>query len=108
EINFDGQGLGDVIEFLQDVSGLPLRADWVELHKVGITRESPVRAHLRGVSMELGLRTVLADASGGSGTLEYYLLDGAITITTREAARKRFAETRLYDLRDLLVEVPDF
>ena len=41
EINFDGVGFGDVMEFLRDVTGANIVVDWNSIETAGIDRNAP-------------------------------------------------------------------
>ena len=89
EINFNGQGLGDVLDFLRDVSGRNLFVNWRELEAAGINKKSPVHARLRDVPLSTTLAVVLASVSDGKAPLEFYSEDGVISIKAAAKAEDR-------------------
>jgi hypothetical protein len=105
-LNLTNVSFGDAIDFLRDLTGLNYNVHWKELELVHITRDTPVNMRLRQVSTRKALDLILAEA-GAAVPLTYYLDDGVIEITTREAADTRMI-TRVYDVGDLIVEIPDF
>jgi uncharacterized membrane protein YgcG len=107
EINFSGQGLADVVDFLRDVSGSNIFVNWRALEAAGINKDAPVTARLKDVRFSKALNTILSDVGGGNIKLSYTIDEGVITVSTAEDLAKN-TNTRVYDIRDLLVEVPDF
>jgi hypothetical protein len=107
DIKFDSVGLGDVVEFLSDVSGANIHVDWKALETVNVPRDSLVTLHLRDVSLEHALALSLSEASGGGDALAFYADRNVIEITTKaESDRELF--TIVIPVDDLLVDVPDF
>lgn len=107
EINFNGNAFGDVVDFLRDVTGANIFVNWRALETAGINKEAPVTARLKDVKFSKALNTILSDVGGGTVKLSYTIDEGVITISTQDDLSKSTA-TQTYDIRDLLVEVPDF
>ncbi|MCC7350285.1 MAG: hypothetical protein IT446_06920 [Phycisphaerales bacterium] len=107
ELRFDQVPFGDVVGFLQDVSGANIFVNWRALEAAGIDRNTPVTARLRDIKFSKGLSTILSDVGGGMVKLGYTVDEGVITISTEEDLSKNVI-TRVYDIRDLIINVPDF
>jgi general secretion pathway protein D len=107
ELRFDGVPFADVVDFLRDVSGSNIFVNWKALETAGVDKNAPVTARLRDVRFSKALNTVLQEVGGGADLLGYTIDDGVITISTKEDLGKN-ATTRVYDIRDLIVQVPDF
>ena len=107
EVNFDGAGFTDVIDFLRDVSGANIFVNWRALENAGVDRNAPVTARLRNIKFSKALTIILDSVSGGSVPLGYTIDDGVITISTGEDL-DRNTITRVYDIRDLIIDIPDF
>ena len=103
-VDLDRVGLADVIDFLRDTTQLNVVVQWRTLEVEGIGRDTPVTLQARGVTAGRLLQLVL-DAAGDG--LTYYVDEGVVTVTTRAAA-DRVLITRTYDVRDLLLVVPNF
>lgn len=88
EINFAGQGVSDVFDFLGDISHLKFKIDFVALEKAGIKRDEPVTARLRGMKLSTCIRFILEDISGGKTPLQCVSKDGVVTVTTAPKAEK--------------------
>jgi type II secretory pathway component GspD/PulD (secretin) len=108
EVVFDAVAFDDVIDFLRDVSGANMFVNWKVLDAAGVDRKTPVTARLRNVKYSRALHEILAAVGGvGKKKLDYTVVQGVITISTVEDLAQ-YAEVRVYDLRDLLVTIPDF
>jgi len=108
ELEADEMPLEDVIGFLRDYSGLSIHVKWNVLEVEGITRDTPVTVVLRNVTFEKALRTILDDV-GGVSPLGYIVDDGVITVSTRtDLSGMAYSTTRVYDIRDLIFQVPQF
>jgi general secretion pathway protein D len=107
ELRFDAIGFSDVIDFLRDITGANIFVNWRALEAAGIDRNTPVTARLRDVRFSKALATILSDVGGGTVPLGYTIDEGVITISTDEDLSKNTL-TRVYDIRDLIIEVPEF
>lgn len=107
EVRLDASAFADVIDFLRDVSGSNIFVNWKALEGVGIDRTTQVSARLRDVRFSKVLRTILDDVGGGTVRLGYTIDEGVITISTEEDLASNVV-TRVYDIRDLILQVPDF
>jgi general secretion pathway protein D len=77
------------------------------LEAAGIDRNTPVTTRLRDIRFSKALETILRDVGGGTVQLTYTVDDGVVMISTAEDL-SRNTVTRVYDIRDLIVETPDF
>ncbi|HZN69851.1 MAG TPA: hypothetical protein VFB66_31545 [Tepidisphaeraceae bacterium] len=105
EVNFDGAAFHDVIDFFRDVSGANIFVNWKALQNAGIDRNVPVTVRMTNVKFSKALQIVL-DSVGGKEKLGYHVEDGVITVSMADDL-DRDTDTRVYDIRDLLVTVPD-
>jgi hypothetical protein len=87
EINFQGQGFADVIDFLRDVSAANIFVDWRALEKAGIDKNAPVTARLRNVKLKTALDKVL-ESVAPKNKLGWKADQGVITIGPGGAERK--------------------
>ena len=105
-VNLAGVSLADAIDYLRDISSANINVNWKLLDAAHITKDTPVNVRLRAISMRKALQLILEEA-GGSTPLTYYIDQGVIEITTQEAADTKQV-TRVYDVGDLVVDIPDF
>jgi hypothetical protein len=99
EVKFDGIGLGDVIDFLRDVTGQNIVLNIRALEGAGVEKSAPVTLQLRDAALEQVLRQVLEQAGGGSAALGFGVEGNGIVITTAEAVPTR---VRAYDVSELV------
>jgi general secretion pathway protein D len=107
EVRFENVAFQDVIEFLRDVSLANIFVNWRALEAAGIDRTAQVTARLRDVKFSKALETILRDVGGGTVRLSYTIDEGVITISTEEDLASNVV-TRVYDIRDLIVNIQDF
>jgi beta-lactamase regulating signal transducer with metallopeptidase domain len=100
EIRFDQVPLGDVIEFLRDVSSQNIVVRWRNLEAAGIDQSAKVSLNLRNVTLGQALSHTLEDAGGGAVNIGFQIQSGAIVIA--EAAGASKLETVTYDVARLL------
>lgn len=106
ELKFTGVAFGDAMDFLRDVSGANIHVDWKTLEAAGVSRDTPVNLNLRRVSLRKVLNLLLSEAGGGEA-LAWTVDEGVIEVTTREIADQNMY-LRIYNIEDLLLEIPDF
>lgn len=106
ELKLDGVSLGDALDFIKDVSGVNLYVDWKTLEAAGVSRDTPINVRLRAVTLRKALNTIMAEAGGGD-QIAWTTDEGVVTITSKEKVNST-TYTRIYDIRDLLMEIPDF
>ena len=108
QVQFDNVAFSDVIDFLRDVSGLNIFVNWKTLEAAGIEKTTPVTAKLRNVKFSKALDIILNDSVGGGQTkLGYTIDEGVITVSTADELAKNVV-VRVYDIRDLILNVPNF
>ena len=107
EVTFDGVGFSDVIDFLRDVSGANVFVNWKSLEGAGVDKNAPVTAKLRNIKFSKALSIILESVGGGTTKLGYTIDDGVISVSTQEDLAKNTI-TRVYDIRDLIIDIPNF
>ncbi|RMF84394.1 MAG: hypothetical protein D6744_03155, partial [Planctomycetota bacterium] len=106
EINFIEQPFDQVIDFLTDLNQVNVAVDWDDLDLNGVPRDKPISLRLRDVSLRTVLQEVLTQV-GGDVALGYSVGDGLIRIASKEKL-DRDKYILVYDIRDLLVNIPRF
>jgi hypothetical protein len=86
EVNFPGIALDDALDFLRDVSGHTIAADWKELAAAGVKRQTPVHVRLNDVPFPLALHLVLV--TGTKGKADFMVIDRQIIVTSAAAVAK--------------------
>ncbi|MGB2823579.1 MAG: hypothetical protein WBF17_21545, partial [Phycisphaerae bacterium] len=101
----------DVIQFLREYSDANIHVNWRALQAAGIEQTTKVTVDVRKVTVERALRLILEDVSGAAAgadaELRHVVEDGVLKISTK-VDLSRTPIRRVYDIRDLLVPVPDF
>lgn len=106
EINLNNVAFSDAVDFLRDVSQANFYVEWRTLEGAGIAKDTLVTVRLRDVKLSKVLDTILRDV-GGAVKLGYTIDEGVITISTDEQLASNVI-TRVYDIRDLIINIPDF
>lgn len=106
-MTFDDAPLVDVLDYLRIVSGVNIHVRWPRLADAQITPQTRVSIHLKGVTVAKALQLVLEDLSRAGGPVTTDIDSGVLTITTKDDLRS-LVFTRVYDVRDMLIELPDF
>ena len=107
-VNFTDTPLASVMTFLNAVTQLNFDVDWEKLAEAGIDREDQVSLNLSNVPVRIVLERVLEKASKEAGGGAWYAInDGVVMVSSREDINKR-KSLQIYDIRDLLIEVPNY
>jgi general secretion pathway protein D len=104
-VDFTNNSLEQVLAFVEQVSGLKIYVDWKALDLIGVDREDEISLQLADVSVATALERVLEQLGDEVDRPQYAIQDGILTVSSDEALRRRKA-TVVYDIRDLLFEVP--
>lgn len=100
--------LADVVGFVEAVTQLNIDVDWQSLEQIGITKEAPVSLKLSNVTVKTVLDRVMEKVSPDPRTRAGWAIhDGVVTIAS-DASLRQNKVLVIYDIRDLLVQVPDF
>lgn len=107
-VEFVDTPLSSVVNFIQAVTNLNIDVDYASLEAAGIDRDSLVTMKVSNASVRTVLDRVLekvsADSTTGAG---WSVQDGILVIASRDVIN-RDKNLQIYDIRDLLVEVPDY
>ncbi len=107
-VNFVDTPLSSVVAFVQAVTQLNVDVDWPSLENAGIDRERPINLTLTNVNVKTALDRALEQVSDdGSDGAAWTVQDGVLTIASRSRIN-RYRPLVIYDIRDLLIEVPDY
>lgn len=110
EIRFQETPLEEVVGFFRTKVGLNIVVNWNALKQQGIERQTPVTFQAKRISLATALDMTLRCINTASEPLSkiYWLLDdGIIRIASGEALNGNL-KTRVLDVRDLLMVLPDF
>ncbi len=107
-INFEGNRLVNVIDYLRNTTGLPFDVNWTALENAGVEQDKQITLQLPNIPADVALQRVLAQASStATSPITYNIIDGIVTVSTQDDLTKN-TETRVFDIRDLLVNIPNY
>ncbi|MEX0887113.1 MAG: hypothetical protein WD009_11810 [Phycisphaeraceae bacterium] len=111
-VDFRNAEFADTLDHLREATDLDFVVNWAALQQEGIDRHARVDLRVRELRAERALEMVLDQASGNrpidsAAAATYTIMDGIVAIST-ERDLQRSTDTRVYDIRDLLVDIPNF
>lgn len=109
-INFENISLANVIDYLRNTTGLNFHVNWTALQNIGVERDFPINLQLTNVPASQAMDLILQEASAGNelDPLGWAVHEGLVRISTERELKRTTVTTRIFDIRDLLVQVPDF
>jgi len=99
--------LEQVIDIIRAGSGINIHVRWYALENEGIEKDTEISLRLHNVTWKKLLQLILDDAGAGEVELLYVDDDGILLISTKDDLAKD-KKTKVYDLSDLLVDIPSF
>ncbi len=106
-VNFENNPFNTVVEYLRNVTGVNIFVNWRALEGAGIEMGAPVNLNLANVPAQRAIRLILDQVGGDLVPLAFTVDEGVVTISTKENIQKS-TNIQTYDIRDLLVQVPNF
>jgi type II secretory pathway component GspD/PulD (secretin) len=109
-IQLADNSLEDVIKFIRTVGNVNVDVDWGALETANVTKETPVSLSLTNVTLKTALDRVLekvGDPSIADTRVGWAVEEGVLVVSTQAVLNKRRV-TEIYDVRDLLIEVPNY
>lgn len=106
EVRFEETPFETVVEFLGDIKKVNLAVDWEDLESNAIERDKPVTVKLSDLAFRTVLKEVLGQV-GGDVNLSFAVTEGLIRVASKEKL-DRDKNVLVYDIRDLLVNIPRF
>lgn len=99
-VQFDAVGFQDVLDFVADVSGLPISVNWKALDALNVDQNAPISVDVHNVALNTALTMILDQLGKGKGKIDYVIGDGYIYVT--DARELMDLHLRTYDINDLL------
>lgn len=106
-VDFSDNNLEDVLTFIANVGNVEMDVDWQSLEDIGVARETTVSLRLTNVPLETVLNRVLEKSSEPTLPAGWAVTDGVLTVASDEVLRRNTV-LEIYDIRDLLIEIPDY
>ena len=110
DLTFEDVAFVDVVSAIQDISRIGVHVQWRALALSDVTRETLVTVNVPGLTLARTLNLLTEDLSAGLDKYSsvYWIVDdGLIRITTGRAINQQ-TRTRMYDVGDMLMTIPDF
>jgi len=107
-VDFRNSRLEDVVAYVQNISKINMIVDWPALETAGVTRDTAVEMHLPDATVATVLDRVAEVVSpDSSNRASVAVKDGTVRLSTKKAL-DRDTTTFVYEIRDLMVDIPDF
>lgn len=107
EVRIENLPFSKAIDELRARSGGNIFVNWKALEMAGVDRNAPINLRLYNIKVSKALDIVLDSVATPKVRLGYTIDEGVISVSTDEDLSKNVL-TRVYDIRDLLVDVPDY
>jgi general secretion pathway protein D len=107
-VQFDRDPLEQAIERLAASQNLNVIVKWHDLQRVGVAADTPITLKVPNeISLKRALTEVLDQAGAGGATIGFEITDEAIVIATQDTLDRNTHQV-VYDINDLLMEIPHF
>jgi beta-lactamase regulating signal transducer with metallopeptidase domain len=111
KITIDAGDLPQAIKQLSQIAGQTIVIEQPALAATAAEknrRQAMIHFQLQNDTVENALWRILRAADPAGQRLDFAVVHGTITVSTESALKRATAQTQVYDISDLLVEVPDF
>ncbi|MEZ6192934.1 MAG: hypothetical protein R3C45_16805 [Phycisphaerales bacterium] len=106
-ISFEANRLANVIDYLRNTTDVNFFVNWPVLEAAGVDQDTLITLTLNNVPAAQALRLVQQQIGSEFDPIGFSIIEGVVNISTvRDLSRT--TDTRVYDIRDLLVQVPNF
>lgn len=106
--SFTDNRLADVVEFIATVTNLNIDVDWESLADIGVDRDDLVTLNLQPLPARVIMDRVLEKVSPDSFSRASWAVQDGIVVVASDQALRQNTFIVIYDVRDLLFEVPSF
>jgi hypothetical protein len=109
-IDLDEIALEEAVEFFRRVSDANINVNWNSLAALGIEKTTPVTIKANNITIARALTLLTDQLSSSPDRLQrvYWLVDGGVVRIASGDALNRDLRTKVVDVGDLLVVVPNF
>ncbi len=105
---FADNTLEDVLEFVATVTNLNVDIDWESLSDIGVDRDTLVSLNLQALPAKVILDRVLEKVSPDSFSRASWAVNDGVLVVASDADLRKNTFIVIYDVRDLLYQIPDF
>lgn len=106
--DFNDATLENIIQFIAAVTNLNMDVDWDSLSQIGIERDRRLSLSLREVPASILLTRVLQRVSIDEFSQASWTVQDGIVLIASDADLRKNTFIVIYDVRDLLFEVPNY
>lgn len=107
-VDFNGNRLADVIEFVRTVLTIPIDVEWDSLSQVGVDQDTQVTLKLSPMPMNVLLDRIMNKASQDPFQRAAWGVDqGILTIASDQSLRQNRSLV-IYNIQDLLFDIPNY
>ena len=110
-VDLEGLSARAAFQWWSDATGVSLVIDWRAMDEEGVSPDSPVTVQLEGATagqvLAVLMRAVQADALDAETMVMFEAHPAWVEVTTRAQLNRRLV-TRVYDVQDLVIDVPQF
>lgn len=106
-VNFDAHPLEDVLAFIEATVQVDMDVDWVSLEDIGVEPDAEVSLRLNNPTVATVLDKILSKVSDPDLPAGWAVNEGVLTVASDEVLRRNTV-LEIYDIQDLIFEVPDY
>lgn len=107
-VDFNGNRLADVIEFVRSVLNIPIDVEWDSLSQVGVDPDTQITLKLSPMPMNILLDRIMNKASQDPFQRAAWGVDqGILTIASDQSLRQNRSLV-IYNIQDLLFDIPNY
>ncbi|MBL8888084.1 MAG: hypothetical protein JNK16_15615 [Phycisphaerales bacterium] len=107
-VDFTETPLEKAVDWVAKTGSVKMDVDWPSLEKIGINKDTPVTVNLSTIRLDHLLDLIVSKVSPDpTSSAAWEVQDGVLRFASAEAINKSTLMV-IYDIRDLLIEVPDY
>lgn len=106
--SFRDNTLEDVLTYIGAVTNLNMDVDWDSLAQIGIDRDKEITLELREIPARVVLERILEKAQPDAFSKAGWAVNDGVLIVASHDMLKRNKFIVIYDIRDLLFQIPDY
>lgn len=107
EITFEAAPLEQVMDWVTETTHANVVVRWQVLEDAGVERDKPISLRVKNLSLAQILWMIMNEAGGSDLKLAYRASGNLLVLSTADDLGKEMI-TKVYDIADLLVNVPQF
>lgn len=108
KVHFEHVPLEDVMEWVQEYTGVMVYVRYAVLEEHGIDRQTPITVKARDAKLAQILWVIMNEAAGSSGVTLAYEASADLFVFSTHADLSSKLVSRIYDVKDIIADVPYF